>query len=225
MASPSPLQRELVRLLDYPTEDLSTEIKDWLDLGQRAIRADLARELIALANHGGGYVLFGFVDDTSGWPTSGPCPHDLAHYSQDEINNVLKAHAEPAFECYTHHLSSTAGNDHVVIQVPGGHLVPIRSRGGPAGSRLTDHTYYIRRPGPESAPPQSGGEWQALMTRCVDNNVERQLESFRRIVGVLQGGPEVARLIADAADPVGATLKRWSDDSIARLQELGEHDA
>lgn len=224
MVSPSPLQRELVRLLDYPLEDLSTEIKDWLDLGQTPERANLARELIALANHGGGYVLFGFADSTAGWPPSGPCPHDLARYSQDAINNILKSHAEPIFECYTHHLLSAAGNDHVVIQVPGGHLVPIRSRGGPAASRLSDHIYYVRRPGPESAPPQSGAEWQALIARCVDNNVERQLESFRRIVTVLQSGPEVARSIADAARPAGTALKHWSDDSLERLRKLEQGD-
>lgn len=225
MASSSPLRRELVRLLDYPLEDLSTEIKDWLDLGEAVERANLARELIALANHGGGYVLFGFADALDGWPASGPCPHDLARYSQDAVNNILKLHAEPIFECYTHHLSSAAGNDHVVIQVPGGHLVPIRSRGGPAASRLNDHVYYVRRPGPESAPPQSGAEWQALITRCVDNNVERQLESFRRIVTVLQSGPEVAWSIADASGPTGAALKRWSDDSLERLRKLEQGDA
>src|SRR5690349_11716866 len=131
METPSPIERELLAVIDHPVEDLSTEIKDWLDLGQRTVRADLARELIALANHGGGYILFGFSEAVSGWPPSGPNPHDPKFYAQDEINNVLKAHAEPIFECYVHHLSSTAGNPHVVVRVPGGHTVPIRSRGGP----------------------------------------------------------------------------------------------
>jgi len=119
MSTPPPIQREIVALLDHPREDLNTEIKDWLDLADKGARANLARELLALANHGGGYVLFGFKETTTGWSASGACPHELAHYSQDEVNNILKAHAEPVFECYTYHLQSGVGDDHVVIQVPG----------------------------------------------------------------------------------------------------------
>lgn len=206
-------------MLDFPFEDVGTEIKDWLDLSQKKERANLARELIALGNHGGGHVLFGFRDHAAGWSPSGACPYDLAYYSADEINNILKAHAEPVFECFTHRVVSAIGNEHVVVRVPGGYLVPIRSRGGPEGSRLSDSAYYIRRPGPESAPPQSGAEWQALMTRCVDNNVERQLESFRRIVGLLQGSPDVVAAIIEANQPA---LEKWSRESLARLALLNE---
>lgn len=53
MAEPSraDIQRQLVELLDYPREDVDTEIKDWLPLESRPAQADLVRELIALANH------------------------------------------------------------------------------------------------------------------------------------------------------------------------------
>jgi predicted HTH transcriptional regulator len=53
-------------LLDFPREDMATEIKDWLNLGDSMVRAKLAKELIALANHGGGYLLFGFSEATTG---------------------------------------------------------------------------------------------------------------------------------------------------------------
>jgi hypothetical protein len=221
MPLPYPHERELRLLLDHPSENLATEIKDWLDLADRVCRANLARELVALANHGGGYVLFGFAEAASGWSSSGSCPYDLAGYSQDEINNVLKAHAEPIFECYSHHLASTAGSSHVVVQVPGGHVVPIRSRGAPANSRLSDHTYYIRRPGPESAPPQNAGEWDALITRCVDNNRERQLEGFRRIVELLRSSPEVATSIAEIATGAADPLTSWLQQSTERAALLG----
>lgn len=221
VSSQPPAPPELTRLLDYPFEDLSTEIKGWLDLSLPAERANVVRELIALANHGGGFLLFGFSDGHAGWPYSGVCPYDLSRYSQDAINNALKAHAEPVFECYVYHLMSSADNDHVVVRVPGGHMVPIRSRGAPQGSKLTDHTYYVRRPGPESAPPGSGAEWQALLTRCVDNNTERQLDNFRRIVAVLQTGPDVARRIADVASGSEDPLVDWADESLRRLGDLG----
>jgi hypothetical protein len=54
------MRQQLIELLDYPRDDLDTEIKDWLPLQERLVRANLAVALIALANHGGGYVLFAF---------------------------------------------------------------------------------------------------------------------------------------------------------------------
>ncbi len=66
--------RSLRRLLDYPREEMATEIKGWLDLSGRDVRARLAKELIALANYGGGYLLFGFVEADNGWSPSESCP-------------------------------------------------------------------------------------------------------------------------------------------------------
>lgn len=213
---PSPFELELRPLVDHPNENLSTEIKDWLDLSEKTVRAGVARELIALANHDGGYLLFGFSETDGGWL---PSPHDgveLAHYSQDAINNILKAHAVPVFECHTAHIASSGGTFHVVVRVPGGHVVPIRSHGGPAGSRLTDHTYYVRRPGPESAPPDNAGEWDALISRCVANNRERQLEGFRRIIDAMRTSPEIVSELAEltrGTDP----LSDWIRQSRERL--------
>lgn len=215
------LERDLRALLDYPAEGTATEIKDWLNLASRIERANVARALIALANSGGGNLLFGFTETSGGWEPSGECTHDLARYSQDEINNILKAHAEPVFECSTYHLDSGAGTRHVVVAVPGGHRVPIRSRRAPAGSRLADHCYYIRRPGPESAPPDSGAEWQQLIERCMENNRERQLEGFRRVLEVLRSEPGLAQEVADLAAGESDPLLHWARESIDRLDQLG----
>jgi len=153
------IEEQLLELLDFPREDVDTEIKDWLPLQDKVARANLAIELIALAIMWWPTPLR-LSDEVAGWPPSGICPHPLQHYAQDAINNILKAYAEPPFECHVDHLAASDGNNHVVIRVPGGHRVPIRSKkSGPSGSRLKADVYYVRRPGPESAPPQSGREW------------------------------------------------------------------
>jgi len=201
---------------------MSTEIKDWLDLDDAGVRAKLAKELIALANHGGGFLLFGFSETQSGWAASSTCPYRAVRYSQDGINDILKRHAEPTFECYVHHLQSSLGNDHVVVEVPGGHVSPIRANRSPQGSGLTDHTYYIRRPGPESAAPQSGREWEALIRRCLDNDHQRQVESFRRIIGALISEPTLAQRVADVASGSAKTLHDWTEASLDRLRRLDD---
>jgi hypothetical protein len=216
----SDLQRQLVGLLDDPREDMAVEIKDWLDLSDKAVAADFARELLALANHGGGTILFGFEDKPTGCVPSGSCPFPAQLYSQDAINNLCKRHAEPAFHCTVHSLTSAAGNAHVVVEVPGGHRVPIRAkRDGPEGSRLRRNAYYVRRPGPESAPIETAQEWDTLLRRCIGAQREELLDSFRAIVNALgAGATDVLGLVGAAApqDP----LTEWRDKSRARLDQL-----
>lgn len=193
------------------------EIKEWLDLSRRDVAADFARELLALANHGGGTLLFGFKEEPTGCVPAGPCPFDDNAYSQDSINNLCKRYAEPSFHCAVHRLASSLGHEHVVVEVPGGHRVPVRSRrGGPDGSRLTADQYYVRRPGPESAPVGSGQEWDTLLRRCLSAQKEDLLDSFRAIVNTL-GAEEALGVLAA---PTPAPLDAWRQACVSRLEEL-----
>src|SRR5437016_12044495 len=56
----------LLELLRNPAEDLSIEIKEWLDLRDNVHKAKLAQAIIALANHGGGALLLGYAQQADG---------------------------------------------------------------------------------------------------------------------------------------------------------------
>lgn len=58
---------DLSALVTAGSEDLDVEYKTWMDTSQNEVRAKLARHLAALANHGGGSLVFG-VDDTTRKP-------------------------------------------------------------------------------------------------------------------------------------------------------------
>jgi predicted HTH transcriptional regulator len=58
--------RQLQELLARPREALDIEVKSWLDLSDHNHRADLAKAIIALANHGGGYILLGMKENAAG---------------------------------------------------------------------------------------------------------------------------------------------------------------
>jgi predicted HTH transcriptional regulator len=53
---------QLQELVVHPREDLAIEIKGWLDLSNVADKANLAQSLMAMANHGGGFILIGFTE-------------------------------------------------------------------------------------------------------------------------------------------------------------------
>ena len=54
------------RYIVNPAEDLDAEYKSWLDLRMESDRANLARAVIALANHGGGVIVLGFEELSTG---------------------------------------------------------------------------------------------------------------------------------------------------------------
>jgi hypothetical protein len=184
------LSRRLQDLLVYPREDLDKELKGWLDLSQEDDKANVAQAVLALANHGGGYVLFGFTRSNGNWVPDAKRPSNLNSYSQDLINGVVERYADPPFHCDVYHVAyPQSGSVFPIIVVPGNHKVPIRAkRDGPNHRHVRSNTYYIRRPGPKSEGPQSAEEWDALINRCIRNSREGLLDDIREIL-FGAGGP------------------------------------
>ena len=89
---------ELQELVDAPNETLAVEYKSWLDLNENASRADLARHIAALANHGGGHISFGFDDQMQ---YSGPTTYTGFTIDRDLISascaNIWSRHFNVTF--------------------------------------------------------------------------------------------------------------------------------
>jgi hypothetical protein len=92
--------RRLADLLIDPHETLDVEHKQWIDIaGNNDHKANLAKALIALANHGGGFFIFGFSEAPSGLTVAANRPADLSAYTTDAVNAVVMAYADPPFHC------------------------------------------------------------------------------------------------------------------------------
>jgi len=208
-------RRRLSFLAENPREDLDVELKDWLDLNQREHQADLAKAMLALANHGGGFVLVGYDNDTE-TPTV-PSAEVAAQYDQDRVNGILQRYADPQVHVELARVEDADGNPHPIVVVPGGHTVPIRcQRGGPNGAHVRQHAIYIRRPGPESSEPQTAAEWAALMRRCVLADKEALVDQMRSILV-----PMAAEATREGA-PVPDRHRDWVERSQHRFEQLNE---
>ncbi len=87
--------RRLADLLRDPRETLDVELKGWLEIdGNAEHKATLAKALIALANHGGGYVVFGFAETGEGVMPAEPRPANLSAYTPDTVNSVVSRFAD-----------------------------------------------------------------------------------------------------------------------------------
>ena len=212
------VERRLQDLLAYAREGLDRELKSWLDLSSEDDKANLAKAILALANHGGGYILLGFAEVGGNWIPAEPRPSDLNTYTQDLINGIVQSYAEPSFHCEMHHVPHPqSGHLFPIVVVPGDHRVPIRAkRDGPNQKHVRQNTYYIRRPGPKSESPQSGREWDDLISRCVRTAREEILESIRDI---LLGFGRTSRSLSPEEE-AGRKLEDWIQESRARWQSL-----
>lgn len=176
---------DLDDLVNEPRETLDVEVKEWLDLAEPDHRAALAKEIIAIANHGGGFVIVGFKELEDG--TFRPAqrrPRDLSSWSQDAIQSVLEKYVDPSIQCRVWHRTASGTSErHPVIAVPGGHRVPVRAKAGsPDGKRLVPNRVYIRRAGPSSEEPRATEEWDRFIERLVQNRQAELLDAMRSIM-------------------------------------------
>ena len=81
---------DLDDLINEPRETLDVEVKEWLDLTDNDHRAMIAKEVIALANHGGGFLVIDFQEGADGTfqPSAGR-PINLDAWSQDGIQSIV----------------------------------------------------------------------------------------------------------------------------------------
>lgn len=197
-----------------PRETLDFEVKQWLDLTDSEAQGTVAKALIALENHGGGFLLFGYSED-SNKKLVPDCnrPASLESFLTDAINAIVKKRAEPTFSVeVTLQRHPETDLEYPLVRVLGRSKVPVRSDSATAGGSLKQHVYYIRAPGPESRGPLTAAEWDGLLRRAVANQREEIVGLLRSILpsasdfGIASQPSELDRL----NEFVAAAVTRWN---------------
>jgi predicted HTH transcriptional regulator len=157
---------EFEALVSKPREDIAVEYKDWLDLSLDHGRATITRTAIALANHGGGFIVLGFAEQGEAL-VSQPQPENFRAITQDAVNAAVRRYADPEFHVEVYRINHPrTGNNHVILSVPGDLTVPVMSKRDCEGV-IAQNRCYIRKPGPRSEEPKTGEEWRIWLHRCV----------------------------------------------------------
>lgn len=172
-----------------PVEAMDFEAKQWLDLANAEHQGLIAKALIALENHGGGYLVFGFAHDSEKKLTPDPNrPTSLKSYSTDGINAIVRKRAEPSFHVeVTIHDHPDTGDSYPIVRVTGASRVPVRSCSATEGKALVNNVYYVRAPGPESRGPENASEWTTLLQRALLNQRDDILAVLRTFLPALSG--------------------------------------
>ena len=202
---------DLRPLITEPREDLAYEYKDWLDLTSNEHKATLAKATIALANHGGGFIVIGFAEHGQTLE-SRPRPEEIPEITQDSVNAAVRRYADPEFHCEVYDvLHPNTGVSHTVVAVPSTLTVPVMSRRD-YQEEIAQNSCYIRKPGPRSEQPQTSEEWRTLLNRCVRANQDEMLEAIRSIVtGRVETQDSIPNALDDLRDYCTSARGRWKE--------------
>ena len=207
------------RYVVNPVEDLNAEYKDWLDLRTNPAKANLAKAVIALVNHGGGVIVLGFEELPTGWNARHK-PAGIPEVTQDDINSVVRRFAEPQIHCQLYYVKHPdVGSIHPVVRVPSGDVPVMSKRDQPEGG-LGQHKVYVRKPGPRSEEPHTAEEWRTLLDRCVRARREDLLDSIRAIVLGRVEETSTDRATVGLEDFLNSSRERWMT-----LVQIGPEDA
>ncbi len=206
-----PSIRELQPLVSEPREELGVEYKDWLDLTANEHRATLAKAAIALANHGGGFIIIGLSEDGSELHSQAR-PPNIPAITQDAVNAAIRRYATPEFHCEMDNVRHPNTNvEHPVITVPGNLTVPVMSKRD-CENVITQNRCYIRKPGPRSEEPQTSEEWRDLLNRCLRAGREDMLEAIRSIVsGRVESQNPAPNAFSELQTYCDGARERWEE--------------
>lgn len=203
-------QNLLSDLVERRIEAPDVEYKRWMPLTENLERANIARHICALANSGGGWLVFGFEDD--GAPSE-PHPDGLSAYGQDAINGIAAKYLEPSPHCIVQQVKATSGRIYPVVRVPTHGTVPLCAKSdGPQNDKkkpegIAKGNHYIRIAGPQSVPITGPEMWRDVIRRCV--LAERN--SLLNSIGQLFDGPAALPAVTDELESlVDFVLEQWN---------------
>lgn len=203
-------QRDLGAAISRPIEDLSFEYKAWLDVSTSHGRATIAKAVIALENHGGGFIVIGFEEEGNRL-RSVPRPEDHRAITQDLINGAIQRFVDPPIHVEMQLVRHPeTGVEHPILLIPGTAATPVMACRDCDGV-LKQMRVYVRKPGPMSEEPRTTEEWRSLFDRCVQRRRADMLGSIRAIVeGRIEESRAAPNVMDELADFAEAGRTRWT---------------
>ncbi len=192
-------------LVEAPCRALEVEYKSWRNLEHAEDRAELARDIAALANHGGGFIVFGFNEHTLAPDDTDPF---RTNCTIERVRSIVQAYLEPVVHCEVVTTMSAAGVVHPVIRVAGHGTTPVGVRqDGPSvgDAKLIERgAYYVRThaplatgrwigvPCPQSSKIELSQDWAPLIRRCVRRDREMLLSLLDASIDGRSPAPDTA---------------------------------
>lgn len=165
---------KIKEIVENPTENLSTEMKNWIDIETPEGKCKIVKGCFALRNYNGGYFIIGFNND--GTPDINNIPQDVtSRYHPDKVQALISEYASEPFEAEVYFGKRTEGL-FPVIKIPSGIETPVATKKpmtGNGGKRLFDESQVFFRTlstnNTASTASATHKDWKDIVKICFDN--------------------------------------------------------
>ena len=223
---------QLQELIDTPAESLSVELKSWIDPDQSEGAAKIVKAALALRNHGGGYLVVGFNNNTrepEKYNLSSPVK---SAFHIDKIQRLVSKFTSEPFEVAVE-FPERDGQIHPVIVIPSGVKTPVVSRSDLSfknGKLICVDDLYVRSlqsNNTASTTKIGWKDWPKIMEVCFDNREADIGRFLRRHLGGMSPDIilELAVAITKQTEPKPTNddlLRKFLQESAERFSEVIE---
>lgn len=221
----------LANLFEHPRENLSVEIKRWIDPDSEEGISKIVKASIAMRNNNGGFLIIGF--DNSGNPVYENVPEDVrAKFHIDKIQGLVTKYASDSFEIEVA-FHEKEGQEYPVVSVPSGVKTPVATKTQLSLPNIKKplipkNKVYVRSLNANNTPSTTEAtwkDWDKLMGICFDNReadigrfIRRHLigsssEKLLEIMEMLKKTTEDNKTVTEIAE-------EYLDESLARFVDL-----
>jgi hypothetical protein len=217
-------------LVERPGESLSVELKRWIGPDKTDGIAKIAKASLAMRNHGGGYIVIGFDNNTLE-PDTNNVPNNVKElFHIDKIQGIVSRFASEPFEVSVE-FPERDGQLYPIIVIPPGIKTPVASK-----SDLNDgsrnlvsvdavYTRSLRANNTASTTKATWKDWPKIVEICFDNR-EADIGRFlrRHLSGLTPGVVgEIASSIMQRSEPkesLDDILRRYLQESKKRYESV-----
>jgi len=199
-------RREIEEVITRGLETRNIEMKQSMDLSDKAVKAKIAKQVMGLANIRDGGVLILGTEKRPNSDYHDPAGMNASHlkgYSQDRLGSVVSHYAAPFAELFASIMQfadtpSLAGKQFVVISVLEFAEIPILCKLSHQGEGLREGGIYIRsRERFETREVRSEAEMRELLDLATEKRLRKHLELTEKAGGIIL--PAVSAQEADRA--------------------------
>jgi hypothetical protein len=141
---------------------------------------ELTKDIMAMANTDGGYIVIGVSEVESGFRLDGLAPDQAGTFESSEVCRFVQKYADPPVNVRVMKVTHQ-GLLFVVLEIPRFADTPhLCQRDYP--EVLRDRELYVRTDNNESAPIKSSTDFRALIETSIRNRADSLLSSFRTIL-------------------------------------------
>lgn len=220
------MQRDLNYLRDLvsrPSESLTVEIKNWLDLDTPAGISKVVKTAFALRNFNGGYLIFGFDDKTISPLTYSLSKSVREAFHPDKIQGAIARYASDPFSVDVDFVERD-GQEHPIVVVPSGVKVPVVTKSDliENGKKLiaVDEVYFrsINASNTPASTKAAWKDWPRILDICFDNREADVARFIRRYLPNL----ESVLLRSGSFETVSSVISELSiEDQLTELLDSG----